>query len=131
MVCRRSVGSIGDTSRDHYYSWEYAMNQVRLGNRGERIAQQVLGGRRTRQRCPFDVIDRTGGHAYEVKCQRGEREVRVHMRDAAYQRKVDYAKKQKLDALLVLVVIHNTGQVMLYWSELKQHARPSNMRRIA
>ena len=107
------------------------MNQVRLGNRGERIAQQVLGGRRTRQRCPFDIIDREKGLAYEVKCQRANKQVRVHISNEAYMRKFGYADDRGLYPILVLIVIHAPWDIRIYWDRLKQHARPSNMRRIA
>ena len=109
------------------------MNQVRLGKRGERIAQRLFGGRRT-PKCTsvYDIIDRSCGMgvAYEVKCQQATKHVRVHIEDAAYQRKLDYAAQHGLAPKLVLIVIHAPWDVRVYVSELKQHARPSDMRRV-
>lgn len=107
------------------------MNQVRLGKRGERITQRLFGGRRTpKQASVFDVIDRTMGMAYEVKCQRASKEVRVHIEDEAYVRKLKYAAKNGLTAVLVLVVIYEAQEIRVYTSSLKQHARPSDMMRV-
>ena len=106
------------------------MNQVRLGNRGEKLAQQALGGRRTQQRCPFDVLDKANGYAYEVKTQQAKRLVRVHIQDAAYERKVEYAAKRGYMPMLVLIVIHSPWDIRMYKCVLRQHARPSNMVRV-
>jgi hypothetical protein len=106
------------------------MNQVRLGKRGERLAQCLFGGRRTKQQSPFDVIDRSRAMAYEVKCQQYGKHVRVHIESEAYDRKLAYACKQKLTPMLVLVVIHGPLEIKIYMSPLKQHARPSNMWRV-
>ena len=106
------------------------MNQVRLGKRGERIAQGVVGGRRTRQQSPFDVIDRPNQFAYEVKCQHAHKHVRVHIEQEAYDRKIAYALKNRLMPMLVLVLIVAPGEIELYTCPLRRHARPSNMRRV-
>lgn len=107
------------------------MNQVRLGKRGERIVQRLLGGRRTPKQCSvFDVIDRSQDMAYEVKCQQYSKHVRVHIEDDAYDRKLAYASKHKLTPMLVLVVIHRPLEIRIYLSALKQHARPSDMWRV-
>jgi len=111
--------------------WGYVMaNQVRLGKRGERIAQCLFGGRRTKQCSVYDVIDRSRSMAYEVKCQQYSKHVRVHIEDDAYDRKLAYACKHKLTPMLVLVVIHGPLEIQIYLSPLKKHARPSDMWRV-
>ena len=99
-----------------------------LGRNGEAVAKQVLGGKTTKHKAPFDLIDFSAGYAYEVKTMTGfGKDNKIHIANASMARKEAWAKEYNLKMVLVAVVIYSPSHVEIYQSELKQSMRVRQM----
>jgi len=99
-----------------------------LGRAGEIIARRVCKGRRTGHKHPFDYVDHFNKIAYEVKTMNGAgADLKVHIENGSYERKLAYAKRYGLKRVLVIIVIHSPHNVDIYTGELKQHVRISKL----
>uniref|UniRef100_A0A6H1ZQV0 Protein NO VEIN C-terminal domain-containing protein n=1 Tax=viral metagenome TaxID=1070528 RepID=A0A6H1ZQV0_9ZZZZ len=99
-----------------------------LGRNGEDVAKNMLGGRTTKHKAPFDLVDFSEGYAYEVKTMTGwGKDNKIHITDASMARKLAWAKRYELKMVLVAVVIYGPDHVEVYQSELKQSMRVRQM----
>ena len=94
------------------------------GRNGEVIAQAVVGGKATKHKAPFDLIDFSAGYAYEVKTMTGwGKDNKIHISDASMARKQTWAKEYGLNMVLIAVVVYGPETVEVYQGELKQSIR--------
>lgn len=99
-----------------------------LGRNGEVVANGVVGGKTTKHKAPFDVVDFEAGFAYEVKSMSAlSKDFKVHISDASMARKTKFADQYGLAMILMVVVIHGVDKVEVYRSGLVQHIRVSQM----
>lgn len=100
----------------------------RLGRKGETVTRQLVGGKKTTHKAPFDVVDFRAGFAYEVKTMSGlSKDLKIHITDASMARKIDFARQWGLVMVLMAVVVYSPDQVEVYKSELKQCTRVNQM----
>jgi hypothetical protein len=113
-----------------------AANQVQhheLGRNGEKLAKAngIVKGRLTRHTAPFDVVDFNNRVGYEVKTLSGLGiDLKIHIMKHSWERKLEFASKYGLRMILVAVVIYSEDDIKFYQSELKQHIRINQMRRV-
>ncbi len=105
-----------------------------LGRTGEKLAKAngIAKGKLTRHTAPFDVVDFSNRVGYEVKTMSGlSIEPRIHIAKHSWQRKIEFAAKYGLKKLvLIAVVIYSEDKIEFYQSELVQHIRIGQMKRI-
>lgn len=103
----------------------------KLGRKGERIVAKLVNGKTTNHTAPFDVVDFASGKAYEVKSMSAlSKDLKIHISDHSYERKVKFAKQYKLKMVLIAVVVYNEETVEVYSGKLKQSVRINQMKRI-
>lgn len=103
----------------------------KLGRQGEQIVAQIVHGKTTKHTAPFDVIDFSSKRAYEVKSMSAlSKDLKIHISDKSYERKVQFAKQYGLKMVLIAVVVYNENMVDVYSSQLKQSIRIGQMRQI-
>jgi hypothetical protein len=103
----------------------------KLGRKGEKIVAELFNGKTTNHTAPFDVVDFTSGKAYEVKSMSAlSKDLKIHISDHSYERKVKFAKQYKVKMVLIAVVIYNEEKVEVYSGKLKQSVRINQMKRI-
>lgn len=111
-----------------------AANQIErheTGREGEKIARDLVGGRRTVHKAPFDIVDFRSGIAYEVKSMSGlSKDLKIHISEESMARKVAFALDYGLNMVLVAVVIYSPDQIEVYRSELRSCIRVNQMERI-
>jgi len=79
-------------------------------------------------KAPFDVV--TDKFAYEVKSMSANsRDLKIHISDSSYKRKVKFAKTNKVKPVLLAIVISDS-EVTVYKSKLKQSIRINQMRKV-
>jgi len=102
-----------------------------LGRKGETVARQALGGKKTHHKAPFDIVDFSQGYAYEVKTMSGWTvDKKIHISDASLARKLAWAQEYGLQMVLIAVVIYSPKRVDVYQAELKQSIRVNQMTKI-
>jgi len=104
----------------------------KLGRKGERVVQNLLGGKMTNHTAPFDVVNFALSEAYEVKAMSGTGiDLKVHISDASMARKQAFIDQYEIQtAWLIAVVIHNSRDIDIYRAPLQQHIRISAMEKI-
>jgi len=109
-----------------------AMNQThrhQLGRAGEKVISKLLGLKTTDHKAPFDVVDFNLGIAYEVKAMSNlGADLKIHITDSSMKRKKAFARKYRLKALLIAVVIIDQDTVKVYRSSLKNSVRVNQMK---
>jgi len=99
-----------------------------LGRQGETVAKQTVGGKTTKHKAPFDLIDFRAGYAYEVKTMSGySKDLKIHISDTSMARKIKFAHKWGLEMVLIAVVVYAPDYVEVYKKELTQCTRVSQM----
>ena len=64
-----------------------------LGRSGEVIANGIVGGKTTKHKAPFDVVDFQMGMAYEVKSMSGlSKDLKIHIGKESITRKRSFAR---------------------------------------
>lgn len=100
-----------------------AANQAelhKLGRIGEELARTVCKGRRTTHKAPFDYVDHFNKVAYEVKTVTGNgNNLKIHIMETSYKRKLAYVAKHNLEAVLVVLVVY-PKRVDIYTGKLTQ-----------
>ena len=105
-----------------------AKTKLRLERAGVKYARIALScHHRNSFKAPFDLV--SNGIGYEVKTMSANsRDLKIHISDFSFQRKIDYAQKHDLKPVLVAVLIGE--RVEIYQSELKQSIRINQMLKI-
>lgn len=102
-----------------------------LGRLGENIIARHTNGEKTVHKAPFDIVDFTAGVAYEVKAISGmSKDLKIHIANGSYERKINFASEYGLKMVLLAVVIYSEDHVELYKSELKQFIRVIQMTKL-
>ena len=103
-------------------------SKCRLERTGVKHARTVLNcHHRNSFKSPFDLV--SNGIGYEVKTlSANSRDLKIHISDSSYQRKVDYAQSHGLKVILMAVLIGES--VTVYQSELRQSIRINQMQKI-
>jgi len=102
-----------------------------LGRVGERVANNLLNGKTTAHKAPFDVVDFTIGYAYEVKAMSSmSKDFKIHISDHSMARKQAFANEYGLKMVLIAVVVHDPEHVDIYSGALRQSIRLNQMARI-
>lgn len=102
-----------------------------LGRTGEEIASNLVGGKKTPHKAPFDVVDFSLGYAYEVEAMSGlGKDLKIHISNGSYAKKVAFAKKYRLAMLLIVVVIHSPYHIEIYQGDLVQSVRVGQLKKI-
>jgi len=108
-----------------------AKKNHRLGRMGEKIIAEKLHLKPTPHKAPFDIVDFVTGIAYEVKTMSAmSKDLKIHISDSSWQRKAEFISKYVLKGVLIAVVVYSPEKVEVYSSELKQHIRVNQMKRI-
>ncbi len=103
----------------------------KLGRQGEAIVAGIVNGKTTKHTAPFDVVDFTSRKAYEVKTMSAlSKDLKIHISDHSYGRKIQFATQYNLDMILIAVIIYNENKVEVFSGELKQSIRVNQMRKI-
>ena len=109
----------------------------RIGNLGVELAKQngVAKGRKMPHNHPFDLVDNFNGTADEVKTMivtpENGKNLKIHIADKSFRRKLDYMRKHNLKGRLILTLIdENEHPMAFYTGELKQHVRPSGLEKV-
>ncbi len=103
-------------------------SKCRLERQGVKHARKILVcHHRNSFKSPFDLVSQ--GIGYEVKSlSANSRDVKIHISDDSFKRKLDYAQKHGLKPVLLAVLIGES--VEIYQSELRQSVRIGQMTRI-
>lgn len=108
-----------------------AANQIkrhRIGRKGEAIVRKITGGRTTKHKAPFDVVDFNSDVAYEVKSMSGlSKDLKIHISEASMARKIKFANDYGLEMILIAVVIYGADNIEIYRSELRSCIRINQM----
>lgn len=103
--------------------------KCKLERVGVRHALKLVGKRKRQSfKSPFDLVTESFG--YEVKTLSADsRDLKIHIADSSYKRKLEYSAKHKIEPVLMAVIVGD-GRVEIYQSHLAQSIRIKQMRKI-